>query len=110
MTADDIAQVVSRATGIPVETMLESERAKLLRMEDELKVGACCDGWMSGPRAFATPELTTPLPRPFSAASWARTMHWLPSATLFASIAPAFRSAIARLPLFFFWAPPAWAR
>lgn len=38
MTADDIAQVVSRATGIPVETMMESERAKLLRMEDELKV------------------------------------------------------------------------
>ncbi|HPD65220.1 MAG TPA: ATP-dependent chaperone ClpB [Bacteroidia bacterium] len=34
--ADDIADVVSRWTGIPVSRMLESEREKLLRMEDEL--------------------------------------------------------------------------
>ena len=34
--AADIAQVVARWTGIPVNTMLEGESAKLLRMEDEL--------------------------------------------------------------------------
>lgn len=34
--AEEIAEVVSRATGIPVSKMMEGERAKLLRMEDEL--------------------------------------------------------------------------
>jgi len=34
--AEDIAEIVSRWTGIPVTRMLESERSKLLRMEDEL--------------------------------------------------------------------------
>ncbi len=34
--AEDIAQIVSRWTGIPVSRMLESERAKLLRLEDAL--------------------------------------------------------------------------
>ncbi len=34
--AEDIATVVSKWTGIPVNKMLESEREKLLRMEDEL--------------------------------------------------------------------------
>jgi ATP-dependent Clp protease ATP-binding subunit ClpB len=36
VTADHVAQVVSRWTGIPVDRMLEGERDKLLRMEDEL--------------------------------------------------------------------------
>jgi ATP-dependent Clp protease ATP-binding subunit ClpB len=36
VTPDHIAQIVSRWTGIPVDKMLEGERAKLLRMEDEL--------------------------------------------------------------------------
>jgi ATP-dependent Clp protease ATP-binding subunit ClpB len=36
VTADHIAQVVSRWTGIPVDKMLEGEREKLLRMEDEI--------------------------------------------------------------------------
>jgi ATP-dependent Clp protease ATP-binding subunit ClpB len=36
VTSDNIAQVVSRWTGIPVDRMLEGEREKLLRMEDEL--------------------------------------------------------------------------
>jgi ATP-dependent Clp protease ATP-binding subunit ClpB len=36
VTADHIAHVVSRWTGIPVDKMLEGERDKLLRMEDEL--------------------------------------------------------------------------
>jgi len=34
--SEDIADIVSRWTGIPVSRMLESERSKLLRMEDEL--------------------------------------------------------------------------
>jgi ATP-dependent Clp protease ATP-binding subunit ClpB len=37
VTEEGIAAVVSRWTGIPVEKMLEGERAKLLRMEDELR-------------------------------------------------------------------------
>ena len=36
ITAEDIADVVSRWTGIPVNRMLESEREKLLHMEEEL--------------------------------------------------------------------------
>ena len=36
VTADDIAEVVSRWTGIPVNRMLQSEREKLLHLEDEL--------------------------------------------------------------------------
>ncbi|MEM6335926.1 MAG: ATP-dependent chaperone ClpB [Bacteroidota bacterium] len=34
--AEDIADIVSRWTGVPVSRMLESEREKLLRLEDEL--------------------------------------------------------------------------
>ncbi len=37
VTAEDIASIVSRWTGIPVEKMLEGERAKLLKMEDSLR-------------------------------------------------------------------------
>jgi ATP-dependent Clp protease ATP-binding subunit ClpB len=36
VTADNIAQVVSRWTGVPVDKMLEGEKDKLLRMEDML--------------------------------------------------------------------------
>lgn len=36
VTADDIAEVVSRWTGIPVTKMLQSDREKLLHLEDEL--------------------------------------------------------------------------
>ncbi len=36
VTADDIADVVARWTGIPVTRMLQSEREKLLHLEDEL--------------------------------------------------------------------------
>jgi ATP-dependent Clp protease ATP-binding subunit ClpB len=36
VTADHVAQVVSRWTGVPVDRMLEGEKDKLLRMEDEL--------------------------------------------------------------------------
>src|SRR6185312_4612265 len=36
VTADHVAQVVSRWTGVPVDRMLEGEKEKLLRMEGEL--------------------------------------------------------------------------
>ena len=37
VTEESIAAVVSRWTGVPVDKMLEGERAKLLRMEDQLR-------------------------------------------------------------------------
>ena len=37
ITAEDIAEVVSRWTGIPLTKMLEEERSKLQKMENELK-------------------------------------------------------------------------
>lgn len=37
ITEEDIAEVVSRWTGIPLSKMLEGEKSKLLRMEDELR-------------------------------------------------------------------------
>jgi ATP-dependent Clp protease ATP-binding subunit ClpB len=36
VTADEVAQVVSRWTGIPVERMMEGEREKLIHMEEKL--------------------------------------------------------------------------
>ncbi len=36
VTAEDIAEVVAKWTGIPVQKMLQSEREKLLHLEDEL--------------------------------------------------------------------------
>jgi ATP-dependent Clp protease ATP-binding subunit ClpB len=39
VTAEHIAAIVSRWTGVPVEKMLEGERGKLLHMEDALKAG-----------------------------------------------------------------------
>ena len=36
VTSDDIAEVVAKWTGIPVQKMLQSEREKLLNLEDEL--------------------------------------------------------------------------
>ncbi len=36
VTADHVAQVVSRWTGVPVDRMLEGEKEKLLRMEEEI--------------------------------------------------------------------------
>ena len=37
VTEEEIAEVVSRSTGIPVSKMMEGEKEKLVRMEDELK-------------------------------------------------------------------------
>ena len=36
VTADHVAQVVSRWTGVPVDRMLEGEREKLLQMEEQI--------------------------------------------------------------------------
>src|SRR6202030_1127748 len=36
VTADHVAQVVSRWTGVPVDRMLEGEKQKLLRMEEQI--------------------------------------------------------------------------
>jgi ATP-dependent Clp protease ATP-binding subunit ClpB len=38
VTADEIAEIVSKWTGIPVSKMLESEQEKLLQMEDQLRL------------------------------------------------------------------------
>ena len=37
MTAEEIAEIVSKWTGIPVTKMLEGEQEKLLQMEDSLR-------------------------------------------------------------------------
>ncbi len=52
VTADDIAGVVSRWTGVPVDRMLEGEREKLLAMEDAL--GKRVIGQPQAVRAVAT--------------------------------------------------------
>ncbi|ULJ71884.1 ATP-dependent chaperone ClpB [Rhizobium gallicum] len=44
VTPDNVAHVVSRWTGIPVDKMLEGEREKLLRMEDELATSVIGQG------------------------------------------------------------------
>ena len=65
VTADHIAQVVSRWTGIPVDRMLEGERDKLLRMEEQLEQTrgrpgrrgqSRVDGGASRPRGLAGSE------------------------------------------------------
>ncbi len=52
VTANHIAQVVSRWTGVPVDKMLEGEKDKLLRMEDQL--GKRVIGQTEAVRAVAT--------------------------------------------------------
>jgi ATP-dependent Clp protease ATP-binding subunit ClpB len=52
VTADHIAGVVSRWTGVPVDRMLEGEKAKLLRMEEE--IGKRVVGQAEAVRAVST--------------------------------------------------------
>lgn len=52
VTSDQIAQVVARWTGVPAQKMLEGEREKLLRMEDEL--GKRVVGQMEAVHAVST--------------------------------------------------------
>ena len=63
--SEDIADVVSRWTGIPVNKMLQSERDKLLRLEDELHtrvigqdeaISAIADAVRRKPCRIAGPE------------------------------------------------------
>ena len=65
VTANHVAQVVSRWTGVPVDKMLEGEREKLLKMEEEIArrvVGQTrggdgrLDGGPTRPRRPAGPE------------------------------------------------------
>ncbi len=65
VTENHIAQVVSRWTGIPVDRMLEGERAKLLKMEEAIGQrvvgpgggGACRgDGGAAGPGRASGPQ------------------------------------------------------
>ena len=37
VTANDVSEVISKATGIPLEKLIETDRAKLLNLENELK-------------------------------------------------------------------------
>jgi len=52
VTADHVAQVVSRWTGIPVDKMLEGEKEKLLRMEEQ--IGQRVVGQADAVRAVST--------------------------------------------------------
>src|SRR5690606_13346551 len=52
VTSEHIAQVVSRWTGIPVDKMLEGEREKLLKMEEQL--GKLVVGQAEAVRAVST--------------------------------------------------------
>ena len=74
--AEQIAAVVSRWTGVPVEKMLEGEREKLLRMEDSLRSAGRGPGRGAGgrvrrgaprprrPAGRQPPDRLVPVPRP----------------------------------------------
>jgi ATP-dependent Clp protease ATP-binding subunit ClpB len=76
VTAEDIAAVVSRWTGVPVDRMMEGEREKLLKMEQvigaagdrpEGRGGRRVEGGAPGARRPAGPEPAAgqlPVPRP----------------------------------------------
>jgi hypothetical protein len=61
--AEEIAEVVSRATGIPVSKMMQGEREKLLKMEDKLhsawsaRTRRCA--WCPTPSAARAPACRT---------------------------------------------------
>ena len=84
VTADHVAQVVSRWTGVPVDRMLEGEKEKLLRMEDELAkrvVGQARSGARrSRPRCAArAPACRTRTGRSARSCSWGRPASARPS-------------------------------
>ena len=54
VTADNVAQVVEQWTGIPVQSMLETESEKLLRMEEVINE-----------RVIGQEERSPPWPMPF---------------------------------------------
>ena len=73
VTAEDIADVVSRWTGIPVSKMLQSEREKLLHLEDELH-----KPWLM-PYAVAVQDCKTRNVRLVHSSSWVRRVWVRPS-------------------------------
>jgi ATP-dependent Clp protease ATP-binding subunit ClpB len=81
VTGDDIADVVARWTGIPVTRMMESERERLTKLDDELAkrvVGSATRWWRWPTRcAAAAPACRTPTARSARSSSsgpraWAR--------------------------------------
>ena len=86
VTPDQIAQVVSRWTGIPVDKMLEGEREKLLQMEDRARQTRGRPGRGGGggvaPRSAAlAPGCRTRTGRSARSCSWARPASARPSST-----------------------------
>ena len=82
VTAEDIADVVSRWTGIPVSKMLQSEREKLLHLEDELHkrvigqdeaIEAVADAVRRSRAGLQDPK------RPIRSSSWVRRVWVRPS-------------------------------
>jgi ATP-dependent Clp protease ATP-binding subunit ClpA len=71
-TLDEIAEVVSRWTGIPVNRMLEGERDKLLRMEQALHARVIGqDEAVAAVSAAHAPACPTPIGRSARSCSWA---------------------------------------
>ena len=60
VTAEDIAAVVARWTGIPMERMLEGERAKLLAMEEEIGKRVIGQAARRSPRSAAPSAAPAP--------------------------------------------------
>jgi hypothetical protein len=79
VTANHIAQVVSRWTGVPVDKMLEGEKDKLLRMET-----ASATGWSARPRRCMRSRPPCAVRAPACrtrTARWARSCSWGPPAS-----------------------------
>ena len=77
VTAEDIADVVSRWTGIPVSKMLQSEREKLLHLEDELHKRVI--GQDEAIQAVAVPDCKTRNVRSVHSSSWVRRVSVRPN-------------------------------
>ncbi len=83
VTAEEIAQVVSRWTGIPVSKMLEGEREKLLQMEAQLHARVVGQDEaikvVSDSVRRSRGGLSDPTGRPVRSCSWARRASARPS-------------------------------
>ncbi len=79
VTANHIAQVVSRWTGVPVDKMLEGEKDKLLRMEDSL--GNRVVGQRGGARGCDRGAPFRARGCRIRTARWARSCSWGPPAS-----------------------------
>ena len=79
VTAEDIADVVSRWTGIPVSKMLQSEREKLLHLEDELHKRVIGQDEAIQAVAEAVPDCKTRNVRSVHSSSWVRRVSVRPN-------------------------------